>query len=433
MKEKPGYILLGCVADDFTGASDAASFLANQGIKTLLFNGTPREDEMIQDCVAVVIALKTRSIPQKDAVRDTLEAFQWLEAHQVEQFYIKYCSTFDSTPEGNIGPDIDGVMERYGIPYTLLCPALPVNKRVVKDGILIVDGKPIAEGHMANHPLNPIWDSRIEELMRPQGKYPCMILSGELLARPKKEILEAVEAFGRGKEHFYIIPDYTTDEEGRKIVEVFGNNRLLTGGSGILEHIADSLKKRYDCAAGEEILTSVPGKGIAFSGSCSNATCRQCKLYAKAHKAMAVYPSRLLDGSQTVEGLWDFVIKSNEEVLLYSAGATDPESREYPDEETAKRASEVLEKTMAALSRRAMDAGYTRIIVAGGETSGAVALELGFDAFIIGESIAPGVPAMIPIHQQNVRIVLKSGNFGQEDFFEKALAMTKTDKRQEGE
>lgn len=427
MKERPGHILLGCVADDFTGASDAASFLANQGIKTLLFNGTPRDNEEIRDCTAVVIALKTRSVLPEEAVRNTLEALQWLEAQRVEQFYIKYCSTFDSTPKGNIGPDIDAVLEKYEIPYTLLCPALPVNNRLVKDGLLIVDGKPIAEGHMASHPLNPIWDSRIEELMRPQGKYSCMILDGKLLAKPKKEILKAVEAFGKGKEHFYIIPDYSTDEEGKKIVETFGTNRLLTGGSGILEHLANSYKERYDCEAGGELSNVTRGKGIAFSGSCSTATCHQCNAYAERHKAMAVYPSKLLDGSQTVEELWKFVSESEEETLIYSAGATDPLSRNYPDGKTAAKASAVLENTMAALSRRAFDAGYTRIIVAGGETSGAVALALGFDAFVIGESIAPGVPIMIPLHHQNIRIALKSGNFGQTDFFERALAMTKAD------
>lgn len=149
-------------------------------------------------------------------MRETLKAVRWLEQHGAEQLYLKYCSTFDSTPEGNIGPDIDAVLEAYKIPYTILCPALPVNQRIVKDGILIVDDKPVAEGHMANHPLNPIWDSRIEELMRPQGKYPCMILDGPLLARTREAILEEVEKFGKDKAHFYIIPDYTTDAQGKR-------------------------------------------------------------------------------------------------------------------------------------------------------------------------------------------------------------------------
>lgn len=427
MKERPEHILLGCVADDFTGASDAASFLAGRGIKTLLFNGTPDSREILQDCAAVVIALKTRSIPADEAVRETLKAVRWLEQHGAEQLYLKYCSTFDSTPEGNIGPDIDAVLEAYKIPYTILCPALPVNRRIVKDGILIVDDRPVAEGHMANHPLNPIWDSRIEELMRPQGKYPCMILDGPLLARTREAILEEVEKFSKDKAHFYIIPDYTTDAQGKKIADVFGDNRLLTGGSGILEHLAERYKERYDCAAVQALPTGTPGKGIALSGSCSMATCGQCKAYAEGHRTFSVDPKRILDGSLTAEDLWKFITESGEDSLVYSAGATDPQNRIYADEETAARAAKALEQTLAALAKRAFEAGYTRIIAAGGETSGAVALELGFDGFIIGESIAPGVPVMIPLNHQNIRIALKSGNFGQPDFFERALAVMKAD------
>ncbi|MCB6346108.1 3-oxo-tetronate kinase [Enterocloster lavalensis] len=427
LKERPEHILLGCVADDFTGASDAASFLAKQGIKTLLFNGTPQGNEVLQDCAAVVIALKTRSIPAAEAVRETLKAVRWLKQHGAEQLYLKDCSTFDSTPEGNIGPDIDAVLEAYQIPYTILCPALPINRRIVKDGVLIVDDKPVAEGHMANHPLNPIWDSRIEELMRPQGKYPCMILDGLLLEKPRKDILEEVEKFGKDKAHFYIVPDYTTDAQGKKIAEVFGDNRLLTGGSGILEHLAERYKERYDCAAGQALPTGTPGKGIALSGSCSTATCVQCKAYAAGRRACAIDPKHILDGSLTAEDLWEFISESNEDSLVYSAGATDLQSRIYADEETAARAAGALEQTLAALARRAFEAGYTRIIAAGGETSGAVALALGFDGFIIGESIAPGVPVMIPLNHQNIRIALKSGNFGQPDFFERALAMMKAD------
>lgn len=426
MKKQLDHILIGCVADDFTGASDAASFLAGQGIKTLLFNGTPKDTELIQDCAAVVIALKTRSIPADDAVRDTLEALRWLDAHHTEQFYLKYCSTFDSTPKGNIGPDIDAALRQYQIPYTLLCPSLPVNQRIVRDGILIVDGRPVAEGHMAQHPLNPIWDSRIEKLMEPQGKYPCMILNEALLAKPAEKIKAEVNAFGKGKEHFYIIPDYATEEQGKKIAEVFGDCRLLTGGSGLLKHLADRCKEHYDCACEEDLPAWTEGKGIALCGSCSAASGRQCRTYEQEHPALALYPSTLLAKTRTVDEIWNQIAeRPGEEYLIYSAGATDPQSRHYKDAEEAEQASMILEKTMAELGQRAYHHGYTRIIVGGGETSGAVALALGFDGFIIGESIAPGVPVLIPLQDQKIRLALKSGNFGQDDFFARALSMTK--------
>ncbi len=276
-----------------------------------------------------------------------------------------------------------------------------------------------------------------------------MIIGEELLSRTKEEILAEVERFGEGREHFYIVPDYTTDEQGRKIVEVFGENRLITGGSGILEHMAARYREEYDCRTGEELPTWTPGRGIALSGSCSTATCGQCQAYETEYPAIPVYPARILAGSQSAEEIWETVRSAGAgageiaqsagkeaacqcagvpEFLVYSAGATDPESRRYKDEEEAARASQALEETMAKLGKMAFDDGYTRIIVAGGETSGAVALALGFDAFIIGESIAPGVPVLIPLHNQNVRLALKSGNFGQRDFFARALSMTRDPK-----
>lgn len=436
MKTKPGHILLGCVADDFTGASDAASFLAGQGVKTLLFNGIPKETDSVRDCACIVIALKTRSIPAADAVKSTLEAVKWLQKHQAAQIYLKYCSTFDSTPEGNIGPDIDAVLEHLHLPYTLLCPSLPVNRRIVKDGVLIADGIPIAEGPMARHPLNPIWASHIGDLMKPQGRYPCMILNGELLTRTKEQILSEVQAFGRGKKHFYIIPDYSTDEQGEKIARVFGGHKLLTGGSGLLKHLAALYKEAWDCTAGKQLPCGVPGRGLILSGSCSTATEAQCRAYEAEHPALSVYPSKLLSGSQSIDSIWHMADRhGSKEPLIYSAGATDPDSRNYADKEQAACASLILEETMAQLGKRALENGYTRLVAAGGETSGAVALALGFHAFIVGESIAPGVPILIPLQNQNIRIALKSGNFGDRDFFSRALAMMRGDegRKSEGE
>lgn len=426
MNKKTNNKLLGCIADDFTGASDAASFLAKKGVNTLLFNGIPDDSETIQDYEAVVIATKIRSIPAEEAVRDTLKASKWLKQQGAEQIYYKYCSTFDSTPKGNIGPDIDCILDQYSIRYTFLCPSLPVNNRLVKNGVLFVDGKPVAEGHMANHPLNPIWASEIAELMRPQGKYPCMIIDGNLLKKTKDEILSAVNQFGEGKEHFYVIPDYSSDEEGKRIAEVFGDLPFMTGGSGILEHLADRYKNQNECNLKETDSHGVLGRGIALSGSCSTMTCRQCLKYEMKNQAIAVYPSRLMDGTQTVDSIWKQVQEEpDKDFLIYSAGATDPESRRYKDNETFLKASQILERVMAQLGRKAYDAGFTRIICAGGETSSVICMELGFDAFIIGASIAPGVPILTPLHAQHMRLVLKSGNFGEEDFFNKAFEMTK--------
>ncbi|WP_066456812.1 3-oxo-tetronate kinase [Anaerotruncus rubiinfantis] len=426
MNLKTGGISLGCVADDFTGASDAASFLAQQGIKTVLFNGIPHDETAAADCTAAVIALKTRSIDPKDAVADTRAAFRWLDTHGARQLYLKYCSTFDSTPKGNIGPAIDSTLEDYHIKYTLLCPSLPVNKRTVRDGCLYVDGVPLNQSPMKDHPLNPMWDSDIGRLMQPQGKYPTLVLDARTLAKTPAEIRAFVDEYGRDKEHFYLVPDYETEEQGRRIAEVFGGLRLLTGGSGLTAHLA-ALCREGSTAACDIVSSKTPGRGIVLSGSCSKATRGQILTFQQSGgKSLAVSPAKLLSGEQTVDGIWHFVQEHpQDDVLLYSAGAVQTEERRLETEEARKRASRMLEQTMAEAGKRAVENGFTRIIAAGGETSGAITLALGFDAFLIGESIAPGVPVMVPLQKQEIRLVLKSGNFGQPDFFARALHRTR--------
>lgn len=423
MSRKESKILIGCVADDFTGAGDAASFLVENGIKTILFNGVPGDENLAMDCTAVIIALKTRNIDPKDAVTDTLEAFHWLEEHGAEQFYIKYCSTFDSTPEGNIGPTVDAVMETFGEKYTVLCPSLPVNKRTVRDGRLFVDGLPLDESPMRKHPLNPMWDSHIEKLMESQGKYPTLVIDERILAGTPAEIFAYIEEFGRDKEHFYVVPDYETDEQGRKIVEVFGKLKLLTGGAGLLTHIAEKIRMRQNSDMREVEDTGVPGKGVILSGSCSKATRNQISCFRENGKSLALYPEKLLSGEMNVEIIWKFIQENaGEEVLIYCDGHIQEGSVSKEEQE---RNSRILEKTIAEISKKVYDNGYTRIVVAGGETSGAVVLALGFEAFLIGKSIAPGVPVMIPLQKSDMRLVLKSGNFGQDDFFRRALDMTR--------
>ncbi|MCL2852329.1 MAG: four-carbon acid sugar kinase family protein [Defluviitaleaceae bacterium] len=408
--------LLGCVADDFTGASDAASFLVNNGIPTMLYNGVPQDSDSLQNCAAVVIALKTRNAPADEAVRDTLDACGFIEKRGAKQFYIKYCSTFDSTPKGNIGPTVDAVLDRYDIPYTLLCPALPVNKRVVRDGLLYVDGIPLSDSHMRNHPLNPMWDSDLAKLMEPQGKYACLVLNAADMNRPEAELTALAASCAEKNKRCYVIPDYADGSDGRRIVEVFGGLRLITGGSGLLAPLAERYKSEYGLADVPVIDSRCPGKGIALSGSCSDATKAQIKEYRDSGRAaLAVDPGKLLDGSQTVESLWGFV-NQNDEPLLYSAPR---------GEQDAETSAALLEKTFSEVGKRAFKNGFSRIIVAGGETSGAVTLALDFDSFHIGESIALGVPVMIPARRQGIRVVLKSGNFGQTDFFRRAFDQTR--------
>lgn len=415
-------LIWGCIADDFTGASDAASFFVKGGMQTVLFNGVPGEDDELEACRAAVIALKTRTQDTGTAVSTTLQAARWLKEHGAKHLYVKYCSTFDSTPKGNIGPIMDALLETFEVPYSILCPALPVNGRVVKDGNLYVNGVPLHESPMRNHPLTPMWDSDIAKLMEPQSRYSCMKLSVKELENSAGYAEEKIREYADGHERFYIIPDYEKDEDAKTIADRFGELPILSGGSGILTELA----KRDVSETGEEgqMETAVTGDGLLLAGSCSEMTRKQIA-YAVGHgvAAMQMKPAELLSGTQTEDDFWNFMQENRgREILIYSSD--EPKNVRQIQKEGKERVAELLEQTTASLAKRAVEAGYTRIIVAGGETSGAVTKALNFDAYRIGESVAPGVPVMIPCNRKSVRLVLKSGNFGQEDFFVRALRMT---------
>lgn len=439
-------LVWGCIADDFTGASDAASFFVKGGMQTVLYSGVPAEVRRDQDCEAIVIALKTRTQEKSAAVDETLRAARWLKKQGAGQLYIKYCSTFDSTPEGNIGPILDALLEEYDIPYTILCPALPVNGRVVRGGKLYVNGVPLHESPMKDHPLTPMWDSDLAALMEPQSKYSCVRIAREQYAAKQERIWEMLKAYGETHDHFYVIPDYETDEDAAAIVELFGSLPVLSGGSGILTELAGrcggnrdeemhgqgmhSKEIQSEEIQNEEIQSNrtvtgqEKGSGILLAGSCSEMTRRQIAC-AMEHgvAAVKIQPLELLSGKQTVESLWEFIERNpGKDVLLYSSDA--PEQVREIQETGKEQVAALLEQTIAELAKRAVEAGYTRIIVAGGETSGAVTRALEFDSYLIGESVAPGVPVMIPRNRREIRLVLKSGNFGQEDFFLRALEMT---------
>lgn len=415
-------LILGCIADDFTGASDAASFLVKGGMQTILFNGVPQEQELAESCQAIVIALKTRTQETSSAVEDTLRAARWLKHQGARQIYIKYCSTFDSTPQGNIGPIMDAMLEEFQVPYTILCPALPVNGRIVRQGHLYVNGVPLHESPMKNHPLTPMWDSSIAGLMEPQSRYSCINITKDDYLRARISIEQQIQEYGQTHRHFYIVPDYTQNDDASTIVRLFGSLPVLSGGSGILTELA----RQYAQTDTERafVSTSTEGSGILLAGSCSEMTRRQIA-YAQSHDVISlqIQPLALLSGEQTPDELWAFLeANRGKQILLYSSDT--PDNVRKIQESGREKIAELLEQTTAALARRAVETGYTRIIVAGGETSGAVTKALGFDSYIIGESVAPGVPVMIPRSSRQVRLVLKSGNFGQEDFFIRALHLT---------
>lgn len=409
-------MLFGCIADDFTGGSDIASFFAKGGLRTVLYNGVPKEKSNSEVDVCV-IALKTRTQNTKEAIDISLEAINWLKRQGAQQFYVKYCSTFDSTPEGNIGPICDAVMDNLGVSYSILCPSLPVNGRTVKDGCLYVNGIPLHESPMKNHPLTPMWDYDLVRLMNAQSKYPSVKLPSFQSEVEVKEFIGQVKK-EKDPSPFYIIPDYETDEDGEKLVQSFGNLKLLTGGSGLAEPLARSFERIEE----EDKFERSDSKALILSGSCSEMTRIQIEEYQKTGgESYFIDSMKLLSGEETVGKIWSAILEMNGSVLVYSSDT--PSNVKRAQEQGKEKIAELLEKTTAELAALAIESGYYKIVVAGGETSGAVTKRLGFAGYHIGESIAPGVPVMIPIHDTRVRLVLKSGNFGQPDFFIKALTL----------
>ncbi|MGH0053096.1 MAG: 3-oxo-tetronate kinase [Sphaerochaetaceae bacterium] len=419
--EKKNRILIGCFADDFTGASDIGSFFVKGGLNTLLINGIPDDDFAFEENIqAIVIALKSRNQEPSQAIADSLKACTYFRKLGCEQIYFKYCSTFDSTKKGNIGPVADAVLETFNFPYTILCPALPINGRTVKNGCLYVNGEPLHESPMKHHPINPMWDSRIKNLMKPQSKYDCLELSIEALS--KKKLYEVKDA------PYYIVPDYYEDNHGELIAGIFKNLPFLTGGSGLAEHLANEKRKELGLS---EITVSNYNKGtsgasIILAGSCSSATREQVKNFIEAGgKSIELNPRGIQENTiSTQEIITRILADTSGKTLVHTTGNGLGKPTTGYQGLSQQEISQLYESKMAEIAVEAVKAGITRIITAGGETSGAITKALGFHSYYLSQSVAPGVPVMIPTDKPHIRLVLKSGNFGQPDFFTQALEAT---------
>lgn len=427
------HIYIGCIADDFTGAGDAASFLKSGGLNTILINGVPSESLPYQNAQAVVIALKTRNLPAARAVEESLAALDWFLLNGADQIYLKYCSTFDSTPEGNIGPVIDAFLEKLNIQSTLLCPALPINGRTVRNGCIYVNGIPLHKCPMKNHPLTPMWDCRIPILMEKQGAYPCMVLGRGDMEKHPGEIRRQVSEFASRKNHFYIVPEFESQNDAKKIVRVFGDYKLLTGGSGLLEELARQIVRKNPSK-----FHSHPKKQkiLILAGSCSAATLAQIKKYqANGGASFQILPADLAEvrggeaalSEKSADFLAERLMKEHDSgpLLLYTSDT--PENVKEAQERFGNRTlSEYLESFLSKAAVLAYQNGCRNFIIAGGETSGAVTKALGFKSYLTGISVAPGVPILIPVKSQDTYLILKSGNFGTEDFFERAVLKLET-------
>ncbi len=416
-------ITLGCIADDFTGATDLANMLVKGGLKTIQLLGTPSKNDVVPSVDAVIIALKTRTIPVGDAIEQSLQAMNWLKTAGAKQFFFKYCSTFDSTDEGNIGPVIDALMAGLETQFTIACPAFPETERTIFKGHLFVGDKLLSDSPMKDHPLTPMTDSNLVSTLSRQTSQKVGLVEYTNISGGPSEIRKAFNQLQKGGVAI-AVTDVLNDEHLYFLGEAVRDFKLITGGSGIALGLPSQLNshKNHKEETTVHKLPEVLGKELILSGSCSEMTLAQVNEFSKKYCTLKLNPVELAENNSALDNAVDWVIqaKGKEPILVYASAPPDA-VKEVQQRLGRDLASSTVENALAKIARAAVQNGFRRIVVAGGETAGAVVSNLGIKGIMIGEQIDPGVPTTVSIGNPSIGLVLKSGNFGSADFFEKAL------------
>ncbi|MES2787375.1 MAG: 3-oxo-tetronate kinase [Pseudomonadota bacterium] len=430
--------LLGCIADDFTGATDLANNLVRSGMRTVQTIGVPADAQAAVDADAIVVALKSRTIPAEQAVQQSLQALQWLRRQGVHQIYFKYCSTFDSTPAGNIGPVTDALLDALHGPdqgFTIVCPAFPENQRAVFMGHLFVGEQLLSDSGMRNHPLTPMTDANLVRVMQAQTRRRVGLVTHGIVARGSAAIQEKFEAL-RAQGVGVAVIDAVSNDDLMRIGVALREMPLVTAGSGIAIGLAQNFVASGLLTPGAQA-ASLPRAGGAravVSGSCSVATLAQVARFVRdGGAAFVVDPLALAAGADVVAAALAWAHSHFQQraapqpPLLFYASAEPDAVRDVQKQLGAARAGELVEQALSSIAAGLVRAGVRQLIVAGGETSGAVVQALGVQRMTIGPQISPGVPwtavtsALCP--GQHLHMALKSGNFGAADFFSTAFAL----------
>lgn len=429
-------MILGVIADDHTGATDVASMLVRSGLRTVQIIGVPSASTDAGDVDAVVIALKSRTIPPPEAIEQSLAALRWLQQRGVQRFYFKYCSTFDSTSHGNIGPVADALMHALGTHYSIACPAFPENQRTIFKGHLFVGDVLLSDSGMRNHPLTPMTDANLLRVLQAQSRCKVGLLSHLQVAKGAVSLKQVVEQkiteAQKETPGVIDIADAITNDDLMVLGHALADVPLVTAGSGLALGLAAAYIDRglvkADAHAAQ--LPAAGGKAVVISGSCSVATNAQVKHWIASSKPAMKIDAREIAGSQpVVQQVLDWHAQQKETCLIYATSPPE-EVAALQKEFGANSLGEQIEHCFAEIAQGLIAQQVRRFVVAGGETSGAVVNALGVQSLKIGETIDPGVPWTAgqvgkPLLDTAapVLLALKSGNFGTDDFFAKALAM----------
>lgn len=411
-------MLIGAIADDLTGATDLGVMLARGGLSVVQCVGVPHCGQDLDDAAAVIVALKSRTAPALEAVEMSLRALRFLEENGARQILFKYCSTFDSTDDGNIGPVTDALLEALGETRTIACPAMPDNGRTVYQGHLFVGDQLLSESGMKDHPLTPMRDSNLIRVLGRQSRNPVSLIPYSAV-RSAERLSEAIAAL-----EGIAIVDAIEDKDLVAIGRAARALRLVTGGSGLGYGLAAASPTAREEA--NATITPDPGPSVVLAGSCSTATRRQIEIASQTGApSLKLSPLAIADGSVTVEMAVEFATHSRAALppILYSSA--DPAEIESVQRALGRdRAGPLVENFLAEVARKLLERRVSRYIVAGGETSGAVTHALGATMLRIGPEIDPGVPwTSFRTGQRTIALALKSGNFGADDFFIRAWSL----------
>ena len=412
-------MLLGCIADDFTGATDLASMLVRGGMRTVQLIGVPRVGAVVPDADAVVVALKSRTIAPGEAVRQSLDALRWLQAAGARQVLFKYCSTFDSTDEGNIGPVADALVDALGCGFAIACPAFPTNGRTVYLGHLFAGGALLSESGMQDHPLTPMRDPNLVRVLSRQtsgtvGLVPFVTV--EQGAGAIRAALSGLKEQGRR----YAIVDAVTDGHLVAMGEAVAGHALVTGGSGVAMGLPENFRRAGLLGeAGADSIPTVEGHAAVLAGSCSRATLFQIGAARDRMPTLELDVLATPDAAVLAEQALEWAGGRLSDAPILVAASAPPERVAALQARLGREAAGALVETvLARVARELVGRGVRRLVVAGGETSGAVVEALGVQRLSIGAEIAPGVPwTYAEGDGPPLRLALKSGNFGGRDFF----------------
>ncbi|MCX2860676.1 four-carbon acid sugar kinase family protein [Paucibacter sp. PLA-PC-4] len=418
-------IVLGVIADDFTGATDVASMLVSAGMRTLQLIGVPGEGDAVPSADAVVVALKSRTTPAAEAVAESLAALRWLKAAGARQFYFKYCSTFDSTAAGNIGPVAEALMAALGTDFAIACPAFPENGRTVFRGHLFVGDQLLSESSMRDHPLTPMRDANLVRVLQSQAPGSRVgLLRYDSIAQGVAVTRERIAAL-RGEGVRLAVADAIGNEGLRVLAQACADLPLITAGSGVALGLPEVYAARgwLKPDAGAAVLPAVGGAAAVLSGSCSAATNAQVQHWlGDGRPGFQIDALALAAGEPLAEQALAWAGLQPDPVLIY-ATASPADVKGVQEALGVERAGQLVEHCLARIAQGLVErGGVRRLVVAGGETSGAVVQALGVRSLRIGATIDPGVP-WTQAEGRALLLALKSGNFGGVDFFAKALGM----------